>query len=88
MFCSCYPLDAQTEAAMRVFKWGNNLAIRLPKGVVGEMDLRAGDELNIVNAVGRTLFVQKEDKRKSALARMASRNWAPSPDHKFRPGSE
>jgi antitoxin MazE len=83
MFCSCYPLDLQTEAAMRIFKWGNGLAIRLPKMLVDDMGLRAGDELNIVNIVERTMFVQREDRRNAALARMASRNWAPPPDYKF-----
>jgi antitoxin MazE len=68
---------------MRVSKWGSNLAVRLPKALVEKMGLRAGDELNIVDAAERTLVVQKEDRRKAALERLAARNWTLPPDYKF-----
>ena len=68
---------------MRVSKWGNSLAVRLPKTLVEKMGLRAGDELNIVDVVERTLVVQKEDRRKAALERLASRNWTLPPGYKF-----
>jgi len=71
------------ERAMRVSKWGNSLAVRLPKTLVENMRLRAGDELNIVDVVERTLVVQKEGRRKAALERLASRNWTLPPDYKF-----
>ena len=71
------------ESAMRVSKWGNSLAVRLPKTLVEKMGLRAGDELNIVDVVERTLVVQKEDRRKAALERLASRNWILPPGYKF-----
>jgi antitoxin MazE len=71
------------ERAMRVSKWGTSLAVRLPKALVEKMGLRAGDELNIVDLVERTLVVQKEDQRKAALDRLASRNWTLPPDYKF-----
>jgi antitoxin MazE len=45
--------------------------------------LRAGDELDIVDVAERTLVVQKQDRRKAALERMASRNWTFPPDYKF-----
>jgi antitoxin MazE len=60
---------------MRVSTWGDSLAVRLPKALVEKMGLRAGDELDVVDVVERTLVVQKEDRRKAALERMASRNW-------------
>ena len=68
---------------MRVSKWGNSLAVRLPKTLVEKMGLRAGDELIIVDVVERTLVVQKEDRRKAALERLASRNWILPPGYKF-----
>ena len=37
---------------MQVSKWGDSLAVRLPKTLVEKMGLSAGDELNIVD--GRT----------------------------------
>jgi antitoxin MazE len=68
---------------MRVSKWGDSLAVRLPKELIDKMGLRAGDELNIVDVVERTLVVQKEDRRKVALERLAERNWSLPPDYKF-----
>jgi antitoxin MazE len=71
------------EAAMQVLKWGDSLAVRLPETLVEKMDLIAGDEINIVDVVERTLVVQKEDRRKVALERLAARSWTLPPDYKF-----
>jgi antitoxin MazE len=71
------------ESAMRVSKWGDSLAVRLPKALVEKMGLKAGDELNIVDVVERTLVVQKEDPRKAALERLASLNWTLPAGYKF-----
>jgi antitoxin MazE len=68
---------------MQVTKWGDCLAVRLPKALVEKMGLRAGDELDIVDVAGRTLIVQKEGRRKAALERLASLNWTLSPDYRF-----
>ena len=68
---------------MLVSKWGDSLAVRLPKALVKKMGLRAGDELNIVDVVERTLVVQKQDRRKAALERLASLNWTLPPDYTF-----
>jgi antitoxin MazE len=35
------------EVAMRVSKWGNSLAIRLPAVVVDALDLKEGDEIEV-----------------------------------------
>lgn len=69
---------------MQVSKWGNSLAVRLPKALVDELGLKEGDELNLVAARKRTIEVEtKKDQRKAALARMAKRNWTLPPDYKF-----
>jgi antitoxin MazE len=67
---------------MQVAKWGNSLAVRLPKKLVEELKLRPGDELDIVEASQRMLAVTKIDRRKTALERMAARRWTP-PDYRF-----
>jgi antitoxin MazE len=36
------------EPLMRVAKWGNSLAVRLPDAVVKALALEAGDEIEIV----------------------------------------
>jgi antitoxin MazE len=71
------------EAAVRVSKWGDDLAVLLPKELVEKMGLSDGDELSIVDVVERTLVVQKEDRRKAALERLASRNWTLPLNYKF-----
>jgi antitoxin MazE len=68
---------------MKVVKWGDDLAVVLPKDLVEKMGLRVGDELNIVDVVERTLVVEKADLRKAALERLASRNWTLPSDYKF-----
>ena len=68
---------------MQVSKWGDSLAIRLPKTLVEKMGLSAGDELNIVDVAERTLIVAKEDRRNAAIERLTSLNWTLPPDYKF-----
>jgi antitoxin MazE len=68
---------------MQVSKWGDGLAVRLPKALVEKMGLSAGDELNIVDVAERTLIVAKEDRRQRALENLRSRNWTLPPDYKF-----
>ena len=64
-------------------KWGDSLAVRLPKALVEKMGLSAGDELNIVDVADRTLVVQKENRRNAGIERLTSRNWTLPPDYKF-----
>ena len=68
---------------MQVSKWGDSLAVRLPKALVEKMGLSAGDELNIVEVAERTLIVAKEDRRNAAIERLTSLNWTLPPDYKF-----
>jgi antitoxin MazE len=46
------------EAAMLVSKWGNSLAVRLPKALVDQLGLKEGDELNVVAAKDGTIEVE------------------------------
>jgi antitoxin MazE len=69
---------------VQVSKWGNSLAVRLPKRLVDELGLKEGDELDVVSARNGTVEVEtKEDRRRRALERMAARNWTLPPDCKF-----
>jgi antitoxin MazE len=71
------------SSTAKLFTYGDSLAVRLPKALVEQMGLRAGDELTIVDVAERTLIVQKQDRRKAAFGRLASRNWTLPPDYKF-----
>jgi antitoxin MazE len=72
------------EDNMQVSKWGNSLAVRLPKALVDELKLKEGDQLNVVAAKNGALEVEtKEDQRGRALDRMAARNWTLPEDYRF-----
>jgi antitoxin MazE len=69
---------------MLVSKWGDSLAVRLPKALVDELGLKEGDELNVVAAGKGAIEVEtKEARRKAALERLDSLNWTLPPDYKF-----
>lgn len=69
---------------MRVSKWGDSLAVRLPKALVEQLGLKEGDDVNVVAAKDGTIEVEtREDQRRRALERMAARNWTLPPDYKF-----
>ena len=46
---------------MQVSKWGNSLAVRLPKALVDELGLKEGDELDVVAAKNGTLEVETKE---------------------------
>ena len=58
---------------MRVAKWGNSLAVRLPKSVVETLGLKLGDELEVVSAQPTRLAVTKDRRRDQAIERMRRR---------------
>ncbi len=70
---------------MQVSKWGDSLAVRLPKALVDAIGLRDGDELTRRLPRARRLIVVETRKTSApaALARMAARNWTLPPDYKF-----
>jgi antitoxin MazE len=56
--------------AVQVAKWGNSLAVRLPKAVVDALNLKEGDDITI-HAVGERAFeVEKSLTPQEALARL------------------
>lgn len=69
---------------MQISRWGNSLAVRLPKALVDRLGLKEGDELNVVAASQETIEVEtKREQRRRAIERMAARNWTLPPDYKF-----
>jgi antitoxin MazE len=69
---------------MQVFKWGESLAVELPKALVDELGLKEGDELTMVAANNRTIAVEtNEERRRRALESIAARNWSLPSDYKF-----
>jgi antitoxin MazE len=68
---------------MQVAKWGNSLAVRLPKALVDELGLQPGDEIEIVDAARDRLAVAKADARAAAIRRMAARGWVCPEGYRF-----
>ena len=69
---------------MLVSKWGNSLAVRLPKALVDELGLKEGDELNVVAAKNGAIEVEtREGRCRRALDRMAARNWTLPEGYRF-----
>ncbi len=54
---------------MKVAKWGNSLAVRIPKDVVNELGLDEGDEVELRRADGVRIEIRKVS-REEAIARI------------------
>lgn len=50
---------------MRVSRWGNSLAVRLPKGVVVALGLAEGDEIELTRREPRLFEIAKLDRRQA-----------------------
>ena len=68
---------------MRVSKWGNSLAVRLPAVVVEALDLKEGDEIEISIAGKRDFKVARDRSKERALEQLRQMKWSFPPDFKF-----
>ncbi|WP_293857668.1 AbrB/MazE/SpoVT family DNA-binding domain-containing protein [uncultured Alsobacter sp.] len=69
---------------MQISKWGNSLAVRLPRRLVDELGLKEGDELSIVASRTGEIEVEKDrDQRRRALDGLAKLNWTLPADYRF-----
>lgn len=55
---------------MQVAKWGNSLAVRLPKAVVDHLGLKAGDAIEMEIVGDRRFVVHREPTREEAMTRL------------------
>jgi antitoxin MazE len=68
---------------MRVSKWGNSLAVRLPAAVVEALALKEGDEVEVRVADRRIFDVDRDTSRERALAHIRAARWKLPPGWKF-----
>ena len=61
------------RTTMQVSRWGNSLAVRLPKAVVEDLGLQPGDKLEIVSTDAGRMVLAKDDRRARAVERMRAR---------------
>lgn len=64
-----YNYDVYPEGVtMRVAKWGNSLAVRLPAAIVEALELKIGDDIEITVAGSQKFAVKKDRSREQAIA--------------------
>jgi antitoxin MazE len=68
---------------MRITKWGNSLAVRIPAEVADALHLKEGDDVEIVSSENRKSMVSDEEARREALEKIHSANWEFPPGWKF-----
>jgi antitoxin MazE len=68
---------------MRVSKWGNSLAIRLPSSVVEALELHEGDDIDVIVADERVFAVQKKPGKEEFLRRLRKFRGKLPADFKF-----
>jgi antitoxin MazE len=52
---------------MKIAKWGNSLAIRIPVDVAEQAGFKEGDEATLTLTVGNVIEIRREEKRAEAL---------------------
>jgi len=68
---------------MKVAKWGNSLAVRLPAALVEKLNLKEGDEVNLAVGAGGELEVSPDLDRQRILKRIRSLRVPLPPGFKF-----
>ena len=57
---------------MRVAKWGNSLAVRLPAAVVEALELKDGDDIEVRVLDARELAVSRRPGRRELIERLSA----------------
>lgn len=68
---------------MQVAKWGNSLAIRLPKKLVERLRLKVGDDVELLADETGKLVVMPDSAKQAALQRMRDKPLNLPKDYKF-----
>ncbi len=68
---------------MKVSKWGNSLAVRLPAPVVEALKLKAGDEINIRLTDDANFVIERKPTREELIARIRKMAYKLPPGFKF-----
>jgi len=68
---------------MRIAKWGNSLAVRLPASVVDALDLKEGDDVEITVSSARQFGVSRKPGRDELMKRLRAFRGRLPADFKF-----
>ncbi len=76
-------MDIWRHMAMRVSRWGNSLAIRIPAEVVEKLRLKADDEAEISVTGENSFEVVRNLRRQQAIEKMRAMRFVLPEDYKF-----
>ena len=68
---------------MKVARWGNSLAVRLPRTLVDELALKDGDEVELVAGAGGRIEVVRDETREAALEALRATRWSLPDGYRF-----
>jgi antitoxin MazE len=68
---------------MQIAKWGNSLAVRLPKEITEKLGLKQGDKVDVAITGDGVLTLSKDRRREEALKRLAEIRLPLPPGYKF-----
>jgi len=68
---------------VKVSRWGNSLAVRLPSAVVEALGLKAGDQIEVTIVGPRQFEIRRERDLESALERLRKLRRPLPPDFTF-----
>ncbi|QTK79542.1 AbrB/MazE/SpoVT family DNA-binding domain-containing protein [Agrobacterium tumefaciens] len=68
---------------MRVTKWGDSLAVRIPADVAEALHIKEGDEVDVVAATDAVVNATPDEERRQALEKIRSLRWTLPPEYKF-----
>jgi antitoxin MazE len=68
---------------MKVAKWGNSLAVRLPVAVVESLQLKEGDDVEIHLGSHQRLVLDRDNRKQRALQRLQDFKIDFPADYKF-----
>ena len=68
---------------MKIAKWGNSLALRLPAAVVEALRLKEGDEIDVHVAGARDFGIARKPGRAELLKRLRAFRGRLPPDFRF-----
>ena len=68
---------------MKVSRWGNSLAVRLPADVVRALGVKEGDMIDSAPLIEAAVDAEREAERQAAFERIKARKWDLPPDWKF-----
>ena len=68
---------------MKVAKWGNSLAIRIPRDVVRSLGLEEGDDVELSQVGENQLGIARTERRLAAIKEIRKSNRILPVDYKF-----